>query len=241
MSQADQNIASATAENKADAADTTMGRAMTAARPGRTRSPAKGGKPGGKPATAQQPQPPARRPQGSRQGITLADAGRQAPTHDMMAKLCRLFGMDPVDVDGIAAATETSLVQQSEDLREALSDKAMEMHFQRIVGAYVGSAYGAALFFDSKRAIARDMASKMNDDRDEDRDGPSGFESRVERAQSFAADMARQSYATLAAAEGAVRAFETITGSAWKPYVASTPESQGVGRQAAQARASAFD
>ncbi|MHB0698275.1 hypothetical protein [Roseomonas mucosa] len=224
MSQASGNIAPASTENKGtDAAPSAKVRKA------------------GKPATMQKPQAPARRTQGARQGITLADAGRQAPTHDMMSKLYRLFGMEPVDVDGIAAATEASLVQQSEDLRSALSDKAMEMHFQRIVGAYVGSAFGAAQFFDSKRAIARDMASKMNDDRDEDRDGPSGFESRVERAQSFAAEMARQSYATLAAAEGAVRAFETITGNAWKPYVASTPESQSVGRQAAQARASAFD
>ena len=100
---------------------------------------------------------------------------------------------------------------------------------------------GAATFFDSKRAVARDMASKMNDERDEDRDGPSGFESRVERAQAFAADMARQSFALLAAAEGAVKAYHEITGSEWKPYVPNTPESQTVTRQAAAARASAFN
>ena len=227
MSQASGNIAPATTENKG----------ADAARPTRARTTAKTGRP----AAAQPTQAPARRTQANRQGITLADAGRLAPTHDMMSKVYRVFGLEPVDVDGIATATETSLIQQSEDLRSALSDKAMEMHFQRVVGAYVGSAFGAAQFFDSKRATARDMASKMNDNRDEVRDGPSGFESKVERAQSFAADMARQSYALLAAAEGAVRAFEEITGNAWKPYVASTPESQGLGRQAAQARASAFD
>jgi hypothetical protein len=105
----------------------------------------------------------------------------------------------------------------------SLSDRAMDMHFQRIVGAYV------------------DLASKLNDDCDEDREGPSGFESRVERAQMFAAEMARQSFTLLAAAEGAVKAYAEITGNEWKPYVASTPDSQGVTRQAAAARAAAFD
>ncbi|WP_145144366.1 hypothetical protein [Roseomonas gilardii] len=230
MSQAAQNIvASATA----DKADTTMGAAMTAAR-----------KTSGKkahPAKASQAQAPARRDMGARQVITFASAGMLAPTHDMMTKLYRLFSLDPVDVDDIVANTRQTLQQQAEALRSSLSDKAMEMHFQRVVGAYVGSAYGAAQFFDGKRAIAKDMASKLNDQRDEDRDGPSGFESRVERAQGFAAEMARQSYALLAAAEGAVAAYAEITGNDWKPYVSSTPEGQAVSRQAAAARASAFD
>jgi hypothetical protein len=191
------------------------------------------------PAKVQQSQAFARRD--TRPVITLATAAMIAPTHDMMAKLYSLFGLEPVDVDEIAASTQQTLQQQAEALRSSLSDKAMEMHFQRVVGAYVGSAYGAAQFFDGKRAIAKDMASKLNDQRDDDRDGPSGFESRVERAQSFAAEMARQSYALLAAAEGAVAAYAEITGSEWKPYAASTPESQTVNRQAAAARASAFD
>ena len=215
MSQANQNIAAAAASDKSATRKKTQ-------------------------AAKVQPAPsPVRRD--TRQIITLASAALLAPTHDMMTKLYRLFGLDPIDADDIAANTQQSLQQQAQGLRFSLSDKAMEMHFQRIVGAYVGSAFGAAQFFDSKRAVAKDMASKMNDDRDEDRDGPSGFESRVERAQGFAAEMARQSFALLAAAEGAVAAYAEITGSEWKPYMGSTPDSQGVSRQAAAARASAFD
>ena len=218
MSQANQNIAPAAASDKSAARKNTGKKAQ---------------------APAVQQAPAVRRD--TRQVITLASAGMLAPTHDRMTKLYRFFGMEPVEVDEIAANTQQSLQQQAEALRSSLSDKAMEMHFQRIVGAYVGSAFGAAQFFDSKRAIAKDMASKLNDDRDEDRDGPSGFESRVERAQGFAAEMARQSYALLAAAEGAVAAYAEITGSEWKPYVGNTPDSQGVNRQATAARASAFD
>ena len=234
MSQADQNIV---ASASADKTDTTMGAALAAARKSAPKNST-----GRKPNSRPQPAPaPARRDMAARQVITLASAGLLAPTPEKLAQLTRLFGLEPVDADNIADVTAHTLQQQAEELRASLSDKAMDMHFQRVVGAYVGSAYGAAQFYDSKRAIARDLASKLNDERDEDRDGPSGFESRVERAQGFAAEMARQSCATLAAAEGAVRAYEHITGNEWKPYVGITPDSQSLSRQSAAARAAAFD
>jgi len=109
-----------------------------------------------------------------------------------------------------------------------LTEKNMEMHFQRVVGQYVGSAVSAARFYDAKRATAREMASKLNEARDEDRDGASGFEGKVERAQMFAAEMAWQAIATLAAAEGAVSAYSHITGNDWKPYVGNTPDNPGL-------------
>lgn len=238
MSQAQQNIASGTVSDKGEA-DNAMAQAIKGATP---RKPASGKGKGKQPQPAKdQARAPVRGSMGSRQTITLATAAAQAPTADQMARICRMFGTEAVDVDGIHSATSDSLMQQAEALRPNLSDKAMEMHFQRIVGAYVGSAYGAAQFYDAKRLVARDMASKLNEMRDEDRDGPSGFESRLERAQMFAADMAAQSFATLAAAEGAVAAYAEITGNEWKPYVANTPDTQAVSRQAATLRASAFD
>lgn len=238
MSQAQQNIASGTVSDKGEA-DNAMAQAIKGAT---SRKPASNKGKGKQPQPAKdQARAPVRGSMGSRQTITLATAAAQAPTADQMARICRMFGTEAVDVDGIHSATSDSLMQQAEALRPNLSDKAMEMHFQRIVGAYVGSAYGAAQFYDAKRLVARDMASKLNEMRDEDRDGPSGFESRLERAQMFAADMAAQSFATLAAAEGAVAAYAEITGNEWKPYVANTPDTQAVSRQAATLRASAFD
>jgi hypothetical protein len=61
------------------------------------------------------------------------------------------------------------------------------------------------------------MASQ-NDDRDEDRDGVASFDSKAERARLFAAEMGLQAYALMAAAEGAVHAYNAITGEDWKPY-----------------------
>ena len=86
-----------------------------------------------------------------------------------------------------------------------------------------------------------ELTSKLlNDDRDEDRDGPLGFESKAERARLFAAEMALQSFALLAAAEGAVAAYADITGETWKPYEAPTAPAAAVSRQSAAAEMAAF-
>jgi len=178
---------------------------------------------------------PARR-EISREVVTLDTAARFAPTDDVSSKICKVFAMDPVPMAEIREAVEEHLVAQSRIM--PLTDKNAEMHFQRIVGQYVGSAVSAARFYDTKRHTAREMASQFNDLRDEDRDGASGFESKLERAQLFAAEMAWQS---LAAAEGAVSAYHHITGNDWKPYVGNTQESRTVSAQSAAVRASAFE
>ncbi len=118
---------------------------------------------------------------------------------------------------------------------------AMQIHLQRIVGAFVGSAYGAAQFYGTKKSAAMDLTSRLlNDARDEDREGPAGFESKAERARLFAAEMALQSFALLAAAEGAVAAYADITGETWKPYETPLPASASVTRQSAAAEMAAF-
>ena len=178
---------------------------------------------------------PARREIG-REVVTLDTAARFAPSDDVSSKICKVFAMDPVPMAEIREAVEEHLVAQSRIM--PLTDKNAEMHFQRIVGQYVGSAVSAARFYDTKRHTAREMASQFNDLRDEDRDGASGFESKLERAQLFAAEMAWQS---LAAAEGAVSAYHHITGNDWKPYVGNTQESRTVSAQSAAVRASAFE
>jgi len=80
----------------------------------------------------------------------------------------------------------------------------------------------------------------LNDDRDEDRDGPIGFESKAERARRFAAEMALQSFALLAAAEGAIAAYAYITGETWKPYEAPLAPVATVSRQSAAVEMAAF-
>lgn len=191
-------------------------------------------------APAKAAQAPARN-MTARQVITLESAAAFAPTDDVMGKVYKVFALDPVPVAEIRENVEEHIVLEGRLLGSVMTEKALDMHLQRIVGAYVGSAYGAASFYDAKRRAAREMTSKLNEERDEDRDGPSGFESRVQQAQEFAAQMAVQSVATLAAAEGAVSAYAHATGNTWKPYVPPAADGQGISRQAATARMNAFD
>jgi hypothetical protein len=123
----------------------------------------------------------------------------------------------------------------------ALNEKALQIHLQRITGAFVSSAFGAAQFYGTKKSAAMELTSKLlNDDRDEDRDGPAGFESKAERARLFAAEMALQSFALMAAAEGALAAYANITGEDWKPYEAPTAPAASVARKSAAVEMAAF-
>jgi hypothetical protein len=86
-----------------------------------------------------------------------------------------------------------------------------------------------------------ELTSKLlNDDRDEDRDGPAGFESKAERARLFAAEMGLQSFALMAAAEGALAAYADLTGEEWRPYEAPVAPAASVTRKSAAVEMAAF-
>jgi hypothetical protein len=181
---------------------------------------------------------PATRTTQTRQAITLELAASMCPHSALAENLSRTFGLDPVDAAAIRESTEEHLALASKEL--PLSEKALEMHLQRIVGAFVSSAFGAGQFYSGKVTQARELTMKVaNEDRDEDRDGVSGFESRAERARNFAAEMGLQAYALLAAAEGAVSAYAHLTGSEWKPYEAPS-QLPSVSRASAAAQMGAF-
>jgi hypothetical protein len=70
-------------------------------------------------------------------------------------------------------------------------------------------------------------SKQLNDDRDEDREGPAGFESKAERARLFAAEMALQSFALMAAAEGAISEYTDITTESVADFVGMRTGDQG--------------
>ena len=176
-----------------------------------------------------------------RQPVTLEMVARLAPHQGLADNLVRTFGLEPVDYDGIRDATQEHIGQGAKAFGTALNEKAMQIHLQRIVGSFVSSAFGAAQFYGTKKSAAMELTSRLlNDDRDEDRDGPTGFESKAERARLFAAEMALQSFALMAAAEGAIAAYAEITGETWKPYEAPLAPAATVSRQSAAAEMAAF-
>ena len=179
--------------------------------------------------------------QGQREVIGFRTAQRECPDATQVANIVRAFGLPDVDYDAIRETTEEMVARCAVALKGNLSEKAIEMHLGRIVDAHVRSAHSAGLFYGMKAKLARDLNSKVaNEDRDEDRMGVDGLPNDAERAREFAAMMAAQAFALLAAAEGAVDAYAQVTGSDWKPYQGNSRPAMAVNKQAAAAQIAAL-
>ncbi len=164
------------------------------------------------------------------------------PDASQVTLIAESFGLAILDSDGIRDLHERMIVETAQALGEGLGERAMQIHLQRIVGAYVGSAHGAGQFYSRAVTEARDATAKAaNDARDEDLDGPAGFDSAAQRKREFAADMALQSHALRMAAEGAVAAYEHIVGERWKPFERQVENpGQTVSRKSAELQLAAF-
>ncbi|KAA3448183.1 hypothetical protein C7I87_23025 [Mesorhizobium sp. SARCC-RB16n] len=154
-----------------------------------------------------------------RKGTTIEMVRLCCPDANQASLISESFGLPLLDSDGIRDLHEKLIIETADALSEGLGERAMQIHLQRIVGAFVGSAHGAGQFYSRAVTEARDATAKSaNDARDEDLDGPVGFDSAAQRKREFAADMALQSHALRVAAEGAVAAYEQVVGERWKPF-----------------------
>ena len=148
-----------------------------------------------------------------RKGTTLEMVRLACPDSAQAQRISESFGLAILDSDGIRDLHERLIIETADALKDGLSERAMQIHLQRIVGAYVGSAHGAGQFYTRAVTEARDATAKLaNDSRDEDLDGPAGFDSQAQRRREFAADMGVQAHALRMAAEGAVAAYEKVVG-----------------------------
>jgi hypothetical protein len=178
---------------------------------------------------------------GLRPPITIERARAVCPNANVAAAVADTFALDQVDFDGIRAATDEHLRAIADILAETLHERQLFMHLQRITHAFVASAFGAGQFYSEKVSEARSLtASLANDDRDADRGGAVGFDSKADRAREFAAKACMQAFALVAAAEGAAEAFAHVTGETWKPHVASVDNARTVARRASDLEIGAF-
>nr|AMP35123.1 hypothetical protein pSinB_264 [Sinorhizobium sp. M14] len=178
-----------------------------------------------------------------RKGATVEMVRLTCPDAAQTLKITESFGTAVIDSDGIRDLHERLICETADALSEGLGERAMQIHLQRIVGAFVGSAHGAGQFYSKAVTEARDATAKAaNDARDEDLDGPVGYDSAAHRKREFAADMGVQAHALRMAAEGAVAAYSHVVGESWKPFDRPIEnQGQSVDRQAAEAQMSAFD
>jgi len=177
-----------------------------------------------------------------RKGTTLQMVRLACPDSGQCRLISESFGLPVLDSDGIRDLHEKLIVDTAAALDEGLGERAMQIHLQRIVGAYVGSAYGAGQFYSRAVSEARDATAKSAcDNRDEDVGGPVGFDSAAQRKREFAADMALQGHALRLAAEGAVAAYEQVVGEAWKPFERPVDNpGQSIDRKAAELQMAAL-
>ncbi|TIR50631.1 MAG: hypothetical protein E5X53_19055 [Mesorhizobium sp.] len=177
-----------------------------------------------------------------RKGTTIEMVRLCCPDASQASLISESFGLAVLDSDGIRDLHAKLIVETADALNEGLGERAMQIHLQRIVGAYVGSAHGAGQFYSRAVTEARDATAKAaNDARDEDLDGPVGFDSAAQRKREFAADMALQSHALRMAAEGAVAAYEQVVGERWKPFERPVENpGQSVDRKAAEMQLAAL-
>ncbi|EIM72731.1 hypothetical protein A33O_18844 [Nitratireductor aquibiodomus RA22] len=177
-----------------------------------------------------------------RKGASLEMVRLACPDSAQASLISESFGLPVIDSEGIRDLHHKIIVETADYLREGLGDRAMQIHLQRIVGSYVGSAHGAGQFYSRAVSEARDATAKSaNDMRDEDIDGPAGFDSNAQRKREFAADMGIQAHALRCAAEGVVTAYEKVVGEAWKPFQRQVENpGQTVDRKAAELQMAAL-
>ena len=85
----------------------------------------------------------AARHQTVRHAITFELVQAHAPNPGLAENLSRTFGLEPVDYAAILERTEEHIAMSAQSLQDALNEKALRIHLQRVVGSFVGSAYGA--------------------------------------------------------------------------------------------------
>jgi hypothetical protein len=175
---------------------------------------------------------------------TLEMVRHACPDSAQALRISERFGLSVIDSEGIRDLHRQQLVDSAEVMKDGLGEKAMQIHMQRIVGSFIGSAYGAGQFYSRSVTEARDLTAKLtNELRDEDLDGPVGFDSRAQRKREFAANMGLQAHVLRMAAEGVVLAYEDITGESWRPYerTGTANPAASIDQRAASAQMSAFD
>ena len=177
-----------------------------------------------------------------RKGTTLEMVRLACPDAAQAARISESFGLPVLDGDGIREVHTRLVTETAEVLGDGLGERAMQIHLQRIVGAFVGSAHGAGQFYSRAVSEARDATAKAAcDARDEDVGGPVGFDGPAQRKREFAADMGLQAHALRMAAEGAVAAYERVVGETWKPFERQVDQpGQSLDRKAAAQQMAAF-
>ena len=170
---------------------------------------------------------------------SLEHARSLCPSEFEADRIADAFGLDQVDMAFIRTRTRDHRAGLAVPLADTMSETGLRVFLQRLVASFVDSACRTGEFYDAKVAEARRANARLHcEARDEDLPGVAGFDSRAQRTREFAAQLAMQATSLLAAAEGAVQAFEQLIGETWRPY--TPPAAVSLDRRAGEAQLAAF-
>jgi hypothetical protein len=111
---------------------------------------------------------------------TLELAAQLCPTENQMTSIARAFGLDPADAASIRDTAEATIANLAKLMESDLGERGLQIFLQRVVGAFVGAAVGAGHVYSNAVSEAQRLSNPLlNDDRDEDRPGPIGFDDRA--------------------------------------------------------------
>jgi hypothetical protein len=110
----------------------------------------------------------------TRTALTFEMALQLCPQESVAECVATAFGLVVPDYEAIRAEHASAVKRMAEAFENSLNDNATEMHFQRIVGALVGSAVGAGRFYSTKVSEARAATARAADGGDEEHEPPSG-------------------------------------------------------------------
>ncbi|OSJ37153.1 hypothetical protein BSZ19_00665, partial [Bradyrhizobium japonicum] len=82
-----------------------------------------------------------------RKGTTLEMVRLVCPDAAQATRIAEIFGLPVLDGDAICDLHQRLISETADALGEGLNERAMQIHLQRIVGSYVGSAHGAGQFY----------------------------------------------------------------------------------------------
>ena len=100
----------------------------------------------------------------SRPDLSLETARAVCPDELLADRIADAFGLDQVASGEIRERSRSHLIEMSQMLQDHLHEKALALHLQRVVGAFVGSAVAAGRFYGSKVDQARALGSRHHDE-----------------------------------------------------------------------------
>ena len=156
----------------------------------------------------------------TRTPVTFETAAQLCPHQGVAENVAQAFGLIVPEYDAIRTEHTTAVKRMAEAFEAPSTTRRPPCTSSASSGPSSPLQSGPAVSTPKSVTQARDATARAADGGDDEHGAPIGLESKAQRTREFAADMAMQAYALLAATHGAIDAYKDLTGEDWKAYEA---------------------